>query len=30
MAEGAVTIRALQQMKRDGRQIKGAALAKPA
>jgi hypothetical protein len=30
MAEAAVTIRALQQMKRDGRQIKGAAPAKPA
>ena len=30
MAEAAVTIRALEQMKRDGRQIKGAGPAKPA
>jgi hypothetical protein len=30
MAEPAVTIRAPQQMKRDGRQIKGAAPAKAA
>ena len=29
MAEAAVTVRAPQQMKRDGRQIKGAAPARP-